>query len=123
MTLVVKGADERKLREFKAEAVRRGLKLSEAIEEAIELWLSTKPLVDEVDANNLAYARAKKQLEGQQGKYALFAFGKLIGVFEDLEGVSKALRSLEPRPRHAVVVKVGVDKPGELEWLGGSISP
>jgi len=39
MTLVVKKMSERKLREFKAEAVRRGLTLSQAIEEAIDLWL------------------------------------------------------------------------------------
>ena len=121
-TLVIKGADERKLREFKAEAVRRGLKLSEALEEAIELWLNAKPLLDEVDANNLAYLRAKRQLKGHEGKYAVFAFGKMIGVFESLEDVSKALRSLEPKPKHAVVAKIGVDKPGELEWWGGSIS-
>lgn len=123
VTLVVKGADEKRLREFKAEAIRRGLRLAEALEEAIELWLSAKPLLDEVDANNLAYLRARRRLEGQQGKYAVFAFGRLIGVFESLEEVSRALRSLEARPRHAVVVKIGVDKPGELEWLGGSISP
>jgi hypothetical protein len=122
VTLVVKGADERRLREFKAEAVRRGLKLSEALEEAIELWLSAKPVLDEVDANNLAYLRAKRLLEGREGRYAVFAFGRMVGVFESLEEVSKALRSLDPRPRHAVVVKVGVDKPGELEWWGGSIS-
>jgi len=122
VTLVVKNADERKLREFKAEAVRRGLKLSEALEEAIELWLSAKPLLDEVDANNLAYLRAKRKLEEHRGKYAVFAHGRMIGVFESLEEASGALRSLEPKPRHAVVVKIGVDKPGELEWWGGSIS-
>ena len=122
-TLVVKGADERRLREFKAEAVRRGLRLSEALEEAIELWLSAKPVLDEVDANNLAYLRAKRLLEGQEGRYAVFAHGRMVGVFDSLEEVSGALRSLEPRPRHAVVVRVGVDKPDELEWWGGSTSP
>ena len=57
MTLVIKRVDERKLREFKAEAVRRGLTLSEAFEEAIELWLSARPLFSEEDANNAAYLR------------------------------------------------------------------
>ncbi|MQL56298.1 hypothetical protein [Acidianus ambivalens] len=35
-----KKIDEKKLREFKAEAIRRRLTLSEAINQAIDLWLN-----------------------------------------------------------------------------------
>ena len=123
MTLVVKKIDERKLREFKAEAVRRGLTLSQALEEAIELWLSSRQAWTEADANNAAYAREKQRLlREHKGSYAVFAHGRLIGIYRTLEEVSAALRSLEERPRHAVVVKVGEDAPRALEWWGGSIS-
>jgi len=37
----------------------------------------------EVDANNLAYLRAEKQLEVLEGKYAVFALGRMIGVLEN----------------------------------------
>ncbi len=121
--MVIKKVDERRLREFKAEAVRRGLTLSEAFEEAVELWLSCRPLFSEEDANHAAYLREKGRLKGLEGKYAVFAHGRFVGAFESLEAVAKALRALSPRPRHVVVVKVGVDRPprGELEWWGGSL--
>ena len=123
MTLVVKKLDEKKLREFKAEAIRRGLTLSQAIEEAMELWLSNSVLLSDLDVNNLAYIRFKKDLSKYKGRYVVFALGKFIGAFESLEGVAKALRELRPRPKHAIVLKVGYDKKieGELEWWGGAI--
>ncbi|RLF12927.1 MAG: hypothetical protein DRN06_09180 [Thermoprotei archaeon] len=123
MTLVVKKVDERKLREFKAEAIRRGLTLSQALEEAIELWLRASYMLSEEDANNMAYIEAKRLLRGHEGEYAVFAHGRLLGFYRTLSEVSEALKSLDVRPRHAIVVKVGVDSPppGELEWLGGSI--
>jgi len=37
MTLVIRKIDEKKLRGFKAEAIKKGLTLSQALEEAIEL--------------------------------------------------------------------------------------
>ena len=117
MVLVVKDVNEKRLRKFKAEAARRGLTLTEALEEAIELWLSYRPLFSEEDANHAAYLREKGRLKGLEGRYAVFAHGRFVGAFENLEEVAKALRALSPRPRHAVVVKVGVDRPprGELE--------
>lgn len=40
MTLVIKKIDPEKVRLFKAEAVRRGFLLNQALEEAITLWLN-----------------------------------------------------------------------------------
>ncbi|MEM2475537.1 MAG: hypothetical protein QW407_06395 [Thermofilaceae archaeon] len=124
MTLVIRKIDEKKLREFKAEAMRRGLTLSQALKEAIELWLSQKPAWAEPDANNAAYARERqKLLKEHRGKYAVFAHGQLVGVYASLNEVIAALRELEERPRHALVAKIGEDIAEVLEWWGGSISP
>ena len=120
--MVIKKISEDKLREFKAEAVRRGLKLSEALEEAIDLWLSYKrgEVSSEQDLNNLAYEAQKNELtKKHKGKYAVFASGKLAGIVESLEEVSKLLRKLGVK--EAVVVKLGVDEEVALEWAGGSL--
>jgi len=63
MVLVIKKVDEEKLREFNAEAIRRGLTLSQAIEEAIDLWLRSVKLGTDVDVNNRAYLRMKSKLK------------------------------------------------------------
>ena len=124
MTLVIRKIDEKKLREFKAEAMRRGLTLSQALKEAIELWLSQKPAWAEPDANNAAYARERqKLLKKHRGKYAVFTHGQLVGVYASLNEVIAALRDLKERPRHALVAKIGEDIAEVLKWWGGSISP
>jgi hypothetical protein len=124
LTLVIKGIDEKRLREFKAEAIRRGLKLSQAFEEAIWLWLNKREILGEADANNIAYEREKHRLKKYHGKYAVFAQGELIGIYDTIDGVTEALKKLSPRPKHAIVVRIGVDdiSRGEMEWWGGSIS-
>ena len=123
MTLVVRKVDERKLREFRAEAVRRGLTLSQAVEEAIELWLRTGSVKEDVDINNLAYLRLKRQLSKHHGKYVVIAGGRLVGVFNSIEEVANALKREKPKTGHAIVFRVGYDKRvrGAPEWWGGSI--
>ncbi len=125
MTLVIKNADERLVREFKAEAIRRGLTLSQAFEEAVRVWLDLKDklLITEQDVNNLAYESLKEELRKQEGKYAVIARGKLVGLFDSLEEVASALKGLRPPIRNALVVKIGEDDRTrrELEWLGGSL--
>lgn len=69
--------------------------------------------------NNAAYERERRRLlEEHAGMYAVFALGRLIGVYATLEEVAGALRALRGRPNHAIVVKVGVDAPTTLQ--GGS---
>lgn len=55
--------------------------------------------------------------------YVVFANGEFIGAFKTLDEVRENLKSLRPKPTHAIVLKVGEDvKPrGVLEWWGGSI--
>jgi len=80
-----------------------------------------KVIVSEQDLNNLVYESMEKELRKNRGKYAVIAKGKLLGIFETIEGVSLALRSANVR--NAVVVKIGYDDVlvKGPEWLGGSI--
>ncbi len=126
MTLVIKKLDPQKVRMFKAEAVRRGLPLHQALEEAITLWLNTSHAVVEsdFDANNRVYEAVKEELrKNHMGEFAIIAEGKLIGVFKDGQKAREALRSLGSHVKHAILTQVGVDeeRAGELEWWGGSI--
>jgi hypothetical protein len=120
LILVIRGVDNKKLREFKSEAKRRGLSLSQALEEAIELWLEKV----EADENNAVYEREKNRLKEYYGKYAVFAYGRLLGVYETLEDVTETLKKLSQRPRHSIVVRIGIDDAAraEMEWWGGSLS-
>lgn len=125
MTLVIKNAEEKLLREFKAEAARRGLSLSEAFEEAVKHWLTSRhrEVLSEVDLNNAAYESLESSIKAHEGQYVVIAEGKLMGVFSSLEEVSGALKKVHPPLKHALVVKIGVDDRclEGLEWLGGSI--
>ena len=124
MTLVIKKVDEKKLREFKAEAIRRGLTFSKAFEKAIDLWLKReRTVIEAVDINNKLYEEVKDELvKKYHGKYVVIAEGKLLGVYDSLREVSRILRE-NPGIRRALVAKLGVDGPlrGEPEWWGGSI--
>ncbi len=121
--MVIKKVDEKKLREFKAEAIRRGLTFSKAFEKAIDLWLKERTAIEAIDINNKLYEEVKDELvKKYHGKYVVIAEGKLLGIYNSLKEVSKVLKE-NPRIRHAIVAKIGVDAPprGELEWWGGSI--
>ena len=113
MTLVIKKLDPEKLRQFKAEAVRRGLLLHQALEEAITLWLNYNEadLETDADANNRVYEAMKEELSKKYtGKFIIVAEGKLIGVYENLNEASEKLRSLRPQIKHAILTKVGYDE-------------
>ncbi len=123
--LVLKNINEEKLRALKAEAARRGLTLSRAVEEAIELWLrASGGLVTDEAGDELVWLEHRdKLLREHRGKYAVIARGRLIGVYERLEEVQEVLRRLRSRGvRRAIVVKIGEDAEGWTgEWLGGSM--
>lgn len=120
--MVIKKIDEKKLREFKAEAVRRGLTLSEAISQAIDLWLNKVRSEDnevekERELNNKVFEELKDSLP--RDKYVVIAKGKLLGAYDSLNEVSKVLKGLNVR--QAIVVKLNKDLPREGEWLAGSV--
>ncbi len=122
---MVKKLDERKLRELKAEAARRGITLSKAAEDAIDLWLSLVKrsfLDEETEANNMVYRRLKEsgKYDEFRGKYVVIASGKLMGAFKTLKEAADAIK--RSGARKALLFKPGVDDERvERRWLGGSI--
>ena len=98
MTLVLKNVSEEKVRLLKSVAARLGITVSQAVEEAIELWLRAHGVVYDELADDLAWARLRGELERKyKGKYVVIAQGSLVGVYEDLESLSNALRKLKAR--------------------------
>jgi len=122
MDVIIRGMRTRIYREFKAQANKMGLRLSDALQKAIERWLlenSQSSLVMN-DPNQLAFAKLASQIESKyHGKYVAMCGGKLYvaGTLEDLGGQLK-----EAGIARAVVSHVGADESGEGgEWLWGSI--
>ena len=125
LTLVIKKIDQRTLRDLKAEAARRGLTLAEVFQEAVSLWLTKRqetPVLTETDKNNEFYESNEAELERHyKGRYVLIASARLVGAYDDLHAAGEAMRGLSPRPRHAILTKVGEDAREFGEWLGGSL--
>lgn len=123
MTLVARNIDEKLYKMFKAEVIKRGLKISEALEEAMKLWLlkHTSNTDPEAEENYRKYMEIEDGLmEKFRGKYIVIAKGRFIGVYDSLDEVSNILRKLNVR--HAIVTKIGEEEVVEGEWWGGSIS-
>ena len=125
MTLVIKKVDQRTLRDLKAEAARRGLTLAEVFQEAANLWLTRQeetPVLTETQRNNEFYESNVAELERQyKGRYVLIAGARLVGAYDDLRAAAEAMRALSPKPRHAILTKIGKDAREYGEWLGGSL--
>lgn len=122
----MKKLSEEKIRLLKAEAARRGLSLSEAVEEAIELWArSPLGVVGDEAADDATWEAVKERLRREaRGKYVVIAGGRVVGVYDSLDEAAEALRGLRRRGvRRAILVRPGVDdeRAGEAEWLGGSM--
>jgi len=127
LTLVIKNLDQRTLRNLKAEAARRGLTLAEVFQEAANLWLNRqqeKSASTEADRNNEFYEANQAELQRQhKGKFVVIAGGELVGAYQDLDAAGRAIGSLKPRPRHAILTRIGHDERGIGEWLAGSLEP
>lgn len=125
MTLVIRGLDEKTKRSLRAEAIRRGLKLAEAVKEAFQLWRSydqDAQTLSEREINNAAYDALRQELEKYAGKTVLIAQGRLLGVYESPRSAAADLKKRAPEAEHAIVTVIGKDKREELEWLGGSLN-
>jgi len=126
--VAVRGLDEELYRRVKAVAALRGIRVRDAFEEALRLWLGIKPEVlreledieREAEPNRRAFEEARERLLAEhEGRYAAFAGGRLLGVFDNLEEAAKAVEA--SGARHGVIERL-VRKVGKREVeLGWSL--
>jgi hypothetical protein len=124
MTLVIRGLDEKTKRWIRAEAVKRGLKLSNAVKEAFQLWQTynpATPAVSEMEANNATYSALREELDKYAGRAVLIAKGKLLGIYDTPRSAALDLRTKAPDAHHAIITIINNDKKEKLEWSGGSL--
>ena len=121
LPLVLKKISPEKIRLLKAEAARRGISPSQAVEEAIDLWLKQSSIVEGSMADDETWRKLRQRLLREaRGMYVVIAGGRLVGVYKSLEEVAKKLRELRQQGlRRAVLVRPGVDEEtaGMREWL------
>lgn len=119
---LIRALDPKLYRRFKAGAVLRGITLSQAFNEAMELWLS-KYMGSDVEgweSSSSDYLdRVRDELDVKySGKYVLIWGGEVIGTADSLKEAYKILR--ERGLRKCIIYRAG-EKRGEEEWLWGSI--
>ena len=84
MKVLIKDVDENLYRMLKAKASLEGISVSEAVNEAIKLWLLNK------DVDRVLVLMSKEFWNAVNvGKYALFCDGHVIGGFESEEDMIK----------------------------------
>ncbi|UNQ73418.1 hypothetical protein [Infirmifilum sp. NZ] len=122
----VRGLDEELYRRVKAVAALRGVRVGDVFEEALRLWLSIKPEVlreledveREAELNRRAFEGARERLLAEhKGRYAAFAGGRLLGVFDSLEEAAGAVET--SGARHGAIerlIREVKERKMELGW-------
>ncbi|AWR94013.1 hypothetical protein [Acidianus brierleyi] len=87
MKVLIKDVDEKLYRMLKAKASIEGISVSEAINEAIKLWLINK------DLDRIMVIKSKDFWDAvNEGKYALFCDSNFIGGFKNEDEMIKEAR-------------------------------
>jgi len=127
--IAVRGVDRELYKRVKAIAALRGIRICDAFNEALSMWLSIKPLIltelreiDEEAKLNIRLFKDMKDslLTEHEGKYVAFAKGKLLGVFKTLEESARAIENVQAR--HGLIeFLTREEKPKEVELGWGLI--
>lgn len=127
MGVYIRGVDEKVYREFKAESVRRGLKIGEAVTEALKIWLNKhRKEEDSIDIarkiNNATYRMIKgKLLRDHLGKWIAIADGRLMAVADSLEQLCKENKEIFEKYDHVLVDQVTPEERRIMRWRGRSL--
>ncbi|MHA1722058.1 MAG: hypothetical protein ACTSXW_03175 [Candidatus Baldrarchaeia archaeon] len=127
MGVYIRGVDEKVYREFKAESVRRGLKIGEAVTEALKIWLSRhRKEENNIDIarkiNNATYRMIKgKLLRDHLGKWIAIADGRLMAVADSLEQLCKENKEIFEKYDHVLVDQVTSEERRIIRWRGKSL--
>lgn len=124
MDVLVRGIDDEVYAKLKAQAAERGLRIGEALTEAIKAWLSNSPEKDERererDLNIATFRRMRRFLEkNHQGRWALIAKGEVIKLADSLSEIVEARKSEGLSERPCLVFKIG--EPVVRRTLGLSV--
>ena len=123
MDVIIRKVPPKTYREFKARAAKLGLRIGEALKEAMEAWASSTEEKAGVlqDRNDDAFRRMRPTLERKyHGKYIAIANGQLAAVADTLEQLAAELR--RRKIARCRTVHLGVDESGEGgEWFWSSI--
>ena len=97
MPLVIKNADEITYSRFKAKAAEKGLRIGEAITDAMKIWLKQAQSADiekiMEDRNEIAFRRIFPGLLKQhEGKWGIISSSDLIGVYQTREECHETIR-------------------------------
>jgi len=121
---LIRALDPELYRKFKAAAVLRGITLSQAFNEAMELWLKRnqeKELMSGEEFTGEFFMKVREELDRKyRGKYILLKGGEVLAVVDNLNEAYKVLkdRGLEK----CVIYKAG-EEVEEGEWGWSSIEP
>ncbi len=125
MDVIIRGVSPKVYREFKARAAKLGLRLRDALGQAMGSWagggsVSTAALAD---VDNQAYQRMKPELLKKfRGKHVAIAKGEVVAVADSVEDLGAKMRKLSIT--RALGLHVGREERSEVgEWLWGSIAP
>ena len=128
-TIAVKKVNNELYRKVKALASLRGRTVSEAVNEALALWVRSTAkdmsdtmgvrLEEETRQNNDAYEREESNLLAKhRGEYVAVGGGRILGTFAKPEYAYAAVR--EAGLRQAIVTRIE-EKPKKLVGLGWSV--
>lgn len=124
LDIIIRGVKPKTYREFKARAAKLGIKLRDALQQAMASWVAQSSTATSVagDLNNQAYEKMKSNLlKNYYGKHIAIAGGELVAVANSLEQLGTRLRKLNVGK--ALGLHVGYEEIGETgEWLWGSIA-
>jgi hypothetical protein len=120
-TIGVRGLSEELYRRVKAVASLRGIRVSDAFQEALKIWLSIRPEVlekfSEIEAETELNRKALQEkydelVRDYKGKYVAVARGRILGIHETLEEAAQAvegsganqgiIEKIEPREKKEV---------------------
>ena len=126
--LSIRGIDRKLYQRIKAVAVLRGIKVGDALNEAMRIWLSIKPqalakleeIEKEAEVNRRKYSQIRDELlEKYEGLYIAIANGKLLGVFSSLEEAAKAVE--DTGAKHGIVDRLSKEEEVSEVELGWSL--
>ena len=122
--VVIKAVDEELYRKAKAKAALLGIKIPDAVNEALRGWIQSKQ-----SRESLEELANRSELEGKlpelirryEGKYVAVAKGRVMGTYETLEEAFQAMSELAREgAQHGYVTKIEPKKTVTIE-LGASV--